>query len=186
MTQTVARLSYAPLARPGLPLVASWWRSAPGQPHAVAAPRAWQACGACRGGRARMAPPSPPPGSMCYSDQHRPRPRLTPAAARSSKLGSPWPPASRRAGRRSCGSPANRPAAAGPRGRGLDQHAVTASPQPAGLLHQRRRPPRNVCSGRPADGEHDLIRRPQWHRSSHTVLDPGPAAARSPAVRRDD
>jgi hypothetical protein len=158
-------------------------------PWPAACRRGTQSLAGLRGAPRRQGPHGtavPPPGSMCYSDQHRPRPRLTPAAARSSKLGSPWPPASRRAGRRSCGSPANRPAAAGPRGRGLDQHAVTASPQPAGLLHQRCRPPRNVCGGRSADGEHDLIRRPQWHRSSHTVLDPGPAAARSPAVRRND
>ena len=72
-----------------------------------------------------MAPLSPPPGWMCYSDPHWPRPRLSPAAARSSGLGSPWPPAAGR-GRRSCRSPSSRPAAARPRGRGLDQHAATA------------------------------------------------------------
>jgi len=158
-------------------------------PWPAACRRGTQSLAGLRGVPRRQGPHGTAVPAAGFDVLQRPAPApatLDPAAARSSKLGSPWPPASRRAGRRSCGSPANRPAAAGPRGRGLDQHAVTASPQPAGLLHQRRRPPRNVCSGRPADGEHDLIRRPQWHRSSHTVLDPGPAAARSPAVRRDD
>ena len=39
-----------------------------------------------------------------------------------------------------------------PRGPGLDQHARSRpAPQPAGLLHQRRRPPRDVRGGQPAD-----------------------------------
>ncbi len=130
-----------------------------------------------------MAPPSPPPAWMCSSDPHRPRPRLTPAAARSSRPGSPWPPASRRAGpeilwiaieptRRRCA----------PGALVLNSMRSRPAPQPAGLLRQRRRPPRDVCGGQEADGEHDLIRRPPWHRSSHTVLDPGPAGARRAAV----
>jgi len=46
-------------------------------------------------------------------DRGKPAPAtLTPAAARSSRRVSPWPPADRRAGRRSCGSRSIRPAAA--------------------------------------------------------------------------
>ncbi len=71
----------------------------------------------------------------------------------------------------------------GPRGRALEQHAVTAIGRSLpDYFTSDVADPRDVCGGQAADGEHDVIRRPPRHRSSRTVLDPVPAAARSPAV----
>ena len=93
-------------------------------PWPAACRRGTQRLAGLRGGAAApnpMAPLSPPPGWMCSRDPHRRLATLTLAAARSSGLGSRWRPASRRVGLQ----PARRGCARG-RGRGLDQHPVTA------------------------------------------------------------
>jgi len=104
--------------------------------------RGTQRLAGLRGGAAaagRMAPVAPPPGRMCYSGQHR-HPgnpgvsdrgnlapaTLTPAAARSSRPGSPWPPARRRAGGDLVDRGRSGPPRLRARGGGLERHAVRA------------------------------------------------------------
>jgi len=157
-------------------------------PWPAACRRGTQRLAGLRGGAAaagRMASGVPAAG-LDVLQRPAPAPAtLTPVAARSSRLGSPWPPASRRAGPETLQiaiQPARR------RGCALGAVALTSvrsrpAPQPAGLLHQRRRPPRDVRGGQPADSEHAVIRRPPWHRSSHTVLDPALRLSGAPDER---
>jgi hypothetical protein len=140
-------------------------------------PEAGRPAGGCRGAKP-MAPLSPPPDRMCCRDPHRRLATPTLAAARSSGLGSRWRPPSRRVGLE--------PARRGCAHRAVILTSIRSRPSPAACrtTSPAMSPAPDVCRGHPTDGGHDAIRRPPWHRSSHTVLDPGPAAARSPTDMR--